>query len=64
MRCCHVRHLRPAEYPDRLVLLWPRATRTAMGRLMALVGVDTLQLGYSALMDKATGGCGRSGCVT
>lgn len=31
---------------------------------MALVGVDTLQLGYSALMDKATGGCGRSGCVT
>ncbi|MER8219354.1 DUF1360 domain-containing protein [Streptomyces sp. NPDC094143] len=36
-------------------LLWPRATRTAMGTLTALAGADTLQLAYSALMDKATG---------
>jgi hypothetical protein len=36
-------------------LLWPRATRTAMGTLTALAGADTLQLAYSALMDKTTG---------
>lgn len=36
-------------------LLWPRATRTAMGTLAALAGADTLQLAYSALMDKTTG---------
>lgn len=55
VRCCHVRHLCPAEYPDRLVLLRPRATRTARGTLMALVGLDTLQLGHHALMDNAIG---------
>ncbi|WP_245685305.1 DUF1360 domain-containing protein [Streptomyces yerevanensis] len=37
-------------------LLWPRATRTAMGALTALAGADALQLAYSALMDKTTGG--------
>ncbi|MGC2999389.1 DUF1360 domain-containing protein [Streptomyces sp. G35A] len=37
-------------------LLWPRATRTAMGALTALAGSDTLQLAYSALMEKTTGG--------
>ncbi|MFF7855145.1 DUF1360 domain-containing protein [Streptomyces sp. NPDC007904] len=36
-------------------LLWPRATRTAMGALTALAGSDTLQLAYSALMEKTTG---------
>ncbi|MEV5144830.1 DUF1360 domain-containing protein [Streptomyces sp. NPDC052727] len=36
-------------------LLWPRATRTAMGALAALAGADTLQLAYSALIEKATG---------
>ncbi|MFJ5995213.1 DUF1360 domain-containing protein [Streptomyces sp. NPDC092370] len=36
-------------------LLWPRATRTAMGTLAALAGADTLQLAYGALMDKTTG---------
>ncbi|MFJ8591094.1 DUF1360 domain-containing protein [Streptomyces sp. NPDC093598] len=36
-------------------LLWPRATRTAMGTLTALAGADTLQLAYGALMDKTTG---------
>lgn len=36
-------------------LLWPRATRTAMGTLTALAGADALQLAYSALMDKTTG---------
>lgn len=36
-------------------LLWPRATRTAMGTLTALAGADTLQLAYSALVDKTTG---------
>lgn len=35
-------------------LLWPRATRTAMGTLAALAGADALQLAYSALMDRAT----------
>ncbi|WNE98553.1 DUF1360 domain-containing protein [Streptomyces luomodiensis] len=35
-------------------LLWPRATRTAMGALAALAGADALQLAYGALMDKAT----------
>jgi hypothetical protein len=37
-------------------LLWPRATRTAMGTLTALAGADTLQLAYSALLEKTTGG--------
>jgi hypothetical protein len=36
-------------------LLWPRATRTAMGALAALAGADTCQLAYSALMEKTTG---------
>ncbi|MEV6759143.1 DUF1360 domain-containing protein [Streptomyces sp. NPDC051105] len=36
-------------------LLWPRATRTAMGVLAALAGADTLQLAYSALVEKTTG---------
>ncbi|AYN38877.1 DUF1360 domain-containing protein [Streptomyces dangxiongensis] len=36
-------------------LLWPRATRTAMGALTALAGADTLQLAYSALIEKTTG---------
>ncbi|MEU6811637.1 DUF1360 domain-containing protein [Streptomyces sp. NPDC046831] len=36
-------------------LLWPRATRTAMGALAALAVADTLQLAYSALVDKTTG---------
>ncbi|MFI2371190.1 DUF1360 domain-containing protein [Streptomyces sp. NPDC018833] len=36
-------------------LLWPRATRTAMGALAALAGADTLQLAYGALIDKTTG---------
>ncbi|MFE7836224.1 DUF1360 domain-containing protein [Streptomyces sp. NPDC057474] len=36
-------------------LLWPRATRTAMGALAALAGADALQLAYGALMGKATG---------
>jgi hypothetical protein len=35
-------------------LLWPRATRTAMGALTALAGADALQLAYGALMGKAT----------
>ncbi|MGV9557373.1 DUF1360 domain-containing protein [Streptomyces sp. NPDC003401] len=37
-------------------LLWPRATRTAMGALTALAGADALQLAYGALTDKATDG--------
>ncbi|MFE1193765.1 DUF1360 domain-containing protein [Streptomyces olivaceoviridis] len=36
-------------------LLWPRATRTAMGTLAALAGADTLQLAYSALIEKTSG---------
>ena len=36
-------------------LLWPRATRTAMGALAALAGADALQLAYGALMGKAEG---------
>ncbi|MEU0005688.1 DUF1360 domain-containing protein [Streptomyces sp. NPDC006314] len=36
-------------------LLWPRATRTAMGALAALAGADALQMLYSALVDKTTG---------
>ncbi|MEU0004578.1 DUF1360 domain-containing protein [Streptomyces sp. NPDC006314] len=36
-------------------LLWPRATRTAMGALAALAGADTMQLAYSALIEKTTG---------
>lgn len=36
-------------------LLWPRATRTAMGTLTALAGADALQLAYGALVDKTTG---------
>ncbi|MEU9313632.1 DUF1360 domain-containing protein [Streptomyces sp. NPDC048256] len=35
-------------------LLWPRATRTAMGALAALAGADALQLTYSALVEKTT----------
>ncbi|MEU3554331.1 DUF1360 domain-containing protein [Streptomyces fragilis] len=37
------------------LLLAPRATRTAMGALTALAGADALQLGYAALVRKATG---------
>lgn len=36
-------------------LLWPRATRTAMGTLAALAGADALQLAYSALMEGPPG---------
>ncbi|MGK5692868.1 DUF1360 domain-containing protein [Streptomyces sp. URMC 128] len=36
-------------------LLWPRATRTAMGALTALAGADALQLAYTALVNKADG---------
>ncbi|MFD9435959.1 DUF1360 domain-containing protein [Streptomyces sp. NPDC060002] len=36
-------------------LLWPRATRTAMGGLAALAGADALQLAYAALVDKSNG---------
>ncbi|MCF0078180.1 DUF1360 domain-containing protein [Streptomyces lomondensis] len=36
-------------------LLWPRATRTAMGTLTALAGADALQLAYGALLDRTTG---------
>ncbi|MGW2713425.1 DUF1360 domain-containing protein [Streptomyces sp. NPDC001356] len=36
-------------------LLWPRATRTAMGTLAALAGADALQLAYGALVEKVTG---------
>lgn len=36
-------------------LLWPRATRTAMGALASLAGADALQLSYGALMDWARG---------
>jgi hypothetical protein len=36
-------------------LLWPRATRTAMGALAALAGADALQLAYSALVSRTTG---------
>ncbi|MDH6612383.1 hypothetical protein M2164_008018 [Streptomyces sp. SAI-208] len=35
-------------------LLWPRATRTAMGALTALAGADTLQLAYGALVGRTT----------
>ncbi|MET9760724.1 DUF1360 domain-containing protein [Streptomyces sp. NPDC006372] len=36
-------------------LLWPRATRTAMGTLTALAGADALQLAYGVLMRRTTG---------
>ncbi|MER6136859.1 DUF1360 domain-containing protein [Streptomyces sp. NPDC001815] len=36
-------------------LLWPQATRTAMGALAALAGADALQLTYAALVDKTEG---------
>jgi hypothetical protein len=36
-------------------LLWPRATRTAMGALAALAGADALQLAYSAFIEKTAG---------
>lgn len=36
-------------------LLWPRATRTALGTLTALAGADTLQLAYGALVKRTTG---------
>ncbi|MET9390551.1 DUF1360 domain-containing protein [Streptomyces sp. NPDC006624] len=36
-------------------LLWPRATRTAMGALTALAGADALQLAYGALVQRTTG---------
>ncbi|MEU8577540.1 DUF1360 domain-containing protein [Streptomyces asoensis] len=36
-------------------LLWPRATRTAMGALTALAGADALQLAYAALVERTTG---------
>ncbi|MBA2948877.1 DUF1360 domain-containing protein [Streptomyces sp. PSKA28] len=35
-------------------LLWPRATRTAMGALTALAGADALQLAYSRVADRVT----------
>ncbi|MEV7788491.1 DUF1360 domain-containing protein [Streptomyces sp. NPDC088106] len=35
-------------------LLWPRATRTAMGALAALAGADALQLAYGALVSRTT----------
>ncbi|MGK3943951.1 hypothetical protein ABK046_36680 [Streptomyces caeruleatus] len=35
-------------------LLWPRATRAAMGALTALAGADALQLAYGALVGRAT----------
>jgi hypothetical protein len=35
-------------------LLWPRATRTAMGALAALAGADALQLAYGALVGRTT----------
>jgi hypothetical protein len=35
-------------------LLWPRATRTAMGGLAALAGADALQLAYGALVSRTT----------
>ncbi|MFC8430956.1 DUF1360 domain-containing protein [Streptomyces sp. NPDC057253] len=35
-------------------LLWPRATRTAMGTATALAGADALQLAYGALVDRTT----------
>ncbi|NKY16332.1 DUF1360 domain-containing protein [Streptomyces somaliensis] len=37
-------------------LLWPRATRTFTGAVTALAGADVLQLAYSALTEKVTGG--------
>ncbi|CAM5712659.1 DUF1360 domain-containing protein [Streptomyces canus] len=37
-------------------ILWPRATRTAMGTLAALAGADALQLAYGALVDRTTDG--------
>lgn len=36
-------------------LLWPRATRTAMGALAALAGADALHLAYGALVSRTTG---------
>ncbi|MFJ9026150.1 DUF1360 domain-containing protein [Streptomyces sp. NPDC102259] len=36
-------------------LLWPRATRTAMGGLAALAGADALHLAHAALVDKTSG---------
>lgn len=33
-------------------LIWPRATRTAMGALAALAGADALQLSYAALVAR------------
>ncbi|WP_225830728.1 DUF1360 domain-containing protein [Streptomyces sp. NK08204] len=36
-------------------LLWPRATRTAMGALAGLAGADALQLGYGVLTSKTAG---------
>ncbi|MFH8800798.1 DUF1360 domain-containing protein [Streptomyces sp. NPDC017936] len=36
-------------------LLWPRATRTAMGALTALAGADALQLTYGALVARTSG---------
>lgn len=36
-------------------ILWPRATRTAMGALTALAVADALQLAYGQLVGKATG---------
>ncbi|AYC43781.1 DUF1360 domain-containing protein [Streptomyces griseorubiginosus] len=35
-------------------LLWPRATRAAMGAATALAGADALQLAYGVLVSKAT----------
>lgn len=35
-------------------LLWPRATRTAMGALAALAGADALQPAYGALVSRTT----------
>ncbi|WP_228982018.1 DUF1360 domain-containing protein [Streptomyces sp. DH12] len=36
--------------------VWPRATRTVTAVMASLAGADALQLAYSGLMDKVTGG--------
>jgi alkylhydroperoxidase family enzyme len=38
--------------------LWPRGTRAVMAALAATAGADVLQLSYSMLTDRATGGGG------
>ncbi|MER7110931.1 DUF1360 domain-containing protein [Streptomyces sp. NPDC000229] len=36
--------------------LWPRATRSVLAVTASVAGADALQLAYSGLMDKVTGG--------